>query len=80
MFRLHDMGILGEKTICGHCIYINEADIDLLRSTAVSYTHLDLYKRQEYPPLADQPSAFQIQFLKPDGALLAGAVSYTHLA
>ena len=39
MFRLHDMGILGEKTICGHCIYINEAEMDLLRSTDTMVVH-----------------------------------------
>ena len=31
--RLHDHGILGEKTILGHCIHVNSAEIDLIRST-----------------------------------------------
>ena len=39
MFRLHDMGILGEKTICGHCIYINEAEMDLVKHTNTMIVH-----------------------------------------
>lgn len=39
MFRLHDMGILGDKTICGHCIYINEAEMDLVKSTDTMVVH-----------------------------------------
>lgn len=39
MFRLHDMGILGDKTICGHCIYVNEAEMDLLRHTDTMVVH-----------------------------------------
>lgn len=31
--RLHDMGILGEKTLLGHCIHINPAEMDLIKAT-----------------------------------------------
>lgn len=31
--RLHDMGILGEKTIAGHCIHMSPAEMDLLKAT-----------------------------------------------
>ena len=39
VFRLHDMDILGDKTICGHCIYINEAEMDLLKATNTMVVH-----------------------------------------
>ncbi len=31
--RLHDHGILGNKTILGHCIHVNPAEIELIRET-----------------------------------------------
>ena len=31
--RLHDHGILGEKTLLGHCIHVNPAEIDLIKNT-----------------------------------------------
>ncbi|MDR5586178.1 MULTISPECIES: putative aminohydrolase SsnA [Clostridium] len=31
--RLNDFGILGEKTICAHCIHINKREIDILKET-----------------------------------------------
>ena len=31
--RLHDHGILGEKTILGHCIHVNTAEIELIKNT-----------------------------------------------
>ena len=31
--RLQDHGILGSKTILGHCIHVNSAEIDLIRET-----------------------------------------------
>ena len=31
--RLHDMGILGEKTIAGHCIHMSPHEMDLLKHT-----------------------------------------------
>ena len=31
--RLHDHGILGEKTVLGHCIHVNPAEIELIRDT-----------------------------------------------
>ena len=31
--RLHDMGILGDKTIAGHCIHMSPAEMDLLKAT-----------------------------------------------
>ncbi|MPM31340.1 putative aminohydrolase SsnA [bioreactor metagenome] len=39
VFRLHDFGILGEKTICGHCTHVSEAEIDLLRETGTMVAH-----------------------------------------
>ncbi|MEA5013670.1 MAG: putative aminohydrolase SsnA [Candidatus Limiplasma sp.] len=37
--RLHDFGILGEKTICGHCTHVSEAEIDLLEETGSMVAH-----------------------------------------
>lgn len=31
--RLQDHGILGEKTILGHCIHVNSAEIDIIKQT-----------------------------------------------
>ncbi|WP_315078465.1 putative aminohydrolase SsnA [uncultured Clostridium sp.] len=31
--RLNDFGILGEKTICAHCIHINNREINILKET-----------------------------------------------
>ena len=31
--RLQDHGILGEKTILGHCIHVNTAEMDIIRAT-----------------------------------------------
>lgn len=31
--RLMDYGILGDKTIAGHCIHVNEEEIDILKAT-----------------------------------------------
>ena len=31
--RLHDHGILGEKTLLGHCIHVNPAEIELIKNT-----------------------------------------------
>ena len=31
--RLHDHGILGEKTVLGHCIHVNPAEIELIKDT-----------------------------------------------
>ena len=31
--RLHDHGILGPKTILGHCIHVNSAEIELIKET-----------------------------------------------
>ena len=31
--RLHDHGILGEKTLLGHCIHVNPAEIELIKDT-----------------------------------------------
>jgi 5-methylthioadenosine/S-adenosylhomocysteine deaminase len=30
---LHTYGLLGPKTVCIHCVYLNDRDIDLMRST-----------------------------------------------
>lgn len=37
--RLNDRGILGPKTLAAHCIYINEAEMDLLRATDTMVVH-----------------------------------------
>ena len=38
-FRLHDFGILGEHTICGHCTHVSEAEIELMRDTGCMVAH-----------------------------------------
>ncbi len=37
--RLMDKGILGPKTITGHCIYVNEHEMDLLKETDTMVVH-----------------------------------------
>ncbi|MDR2589922.1 MAG: putative aminohydrolase SsnA [Oscillospiraceae bacterium] len=37
--RLFDLGILGEKTITGHCIHVNENEMDLLKETNTMVVH-----------------------------------------
>ena len=37
--RLMDCGILGEKTLLGHCIYVNKHEIDLIRDTNTMVVH-----------------------------------------
>lgn len=37
--RLYDRGILGPKTLAAHCIYINEAEMDLLKETGTMVVH-----------------------------------------
>lgn len=37
--RLMDRGILGEKTLLGHCIYINGHEMDLIRDTNTMVVH-----------------------------------------
>ena len=37
--RLHAMGILGPKTVAGHCIYINDKEIELLKATDTMVVH-----------------------------------------
>lgn len=37
--RLFDNDILGEKTICGHCIHVTKAEIELLRDTDTMVVH-----------------------------------------
>lgn len=37
--RLHSMGILGPKTVAGHCIYIDDNEMDLLKSTDTMVVH-----------------------------------------
>ncbi len=39
VFRLHDFGMLGKKTICGHCTHVNEAEMDLLAATGSMVAH-----------------------------------------
>lgn len=37
--RLMDHGVLGEKTLLGHCIYINPHEMDLIRETDTMVVH-----------------------------------------
>lgn len=37
--RLFDNGILGEKTICGHCIHVNGLEMDILKQTNTMVVH-----------------------------------------
>lgn len=37
--RLMDHGILGEKTLLGHCIYINSHEMDLIKETGTMVVH-----------------------------------------
>lgn len=37
--RLMDWGILGKKTLLGHCIYINSHEMDLIRDTETMVVH-----------------------------------------
>ncbi len=37
--RLHAMGILGPKTVAGHCIYIDDKEMDLLKATDTMVVH-----------------------------------------
>ena len=37
--RLYDFDILGPKTLLGHCIYINEHEMDLIRDTDTMVVH-----------------------------------------
>ncbi len=39
VFRLYDFGVLGEKSICGHCTHISAAEMDLLRETGTMVAH-----------------------------------------
>lgn len=37
--RLYDFNILGEKTLLGHCIYVNDHEMDLIRDTDTMVVH-----------------------------------------
>ena len=37
--RLYDFGILGEKTLAAHCIYVNRHEMELLRDTDTMVVH-----------------------------------------
>ncbi|SHK71663.1 putative aminohydrolase SsnA [Hespellia stercorisuis] len=37
--RLYDQNVLGEKTLLGHCIYINPHEMDLIRDTNTMVVH-----------------------------------------
>lgn len=37
--RLHDWNILGPKTLLGHCIYVNEHEMDLIKDTDTMVVH-----------------------------------------
>ncbi len=39
VYRLFDFGILGPRTLCGHCTHVSEAEIDLLREAGCSVAH-----------------------------------------
>ncbi len=38
-FRLHDFGILSERTLLGHCTHVSEAEIDLIAGTRSMVGH-----------------------------------------
>ncbi|MEF9973001.1 MAG: putative aminohydrolase SsnA [Clostridia bacterium] len=38
-FRLHDFGILGKKTLCGHCTHASASEIDLIYETGSMVAH-----------------------------------------
>mgnify|MGYP000781199159 FL=1 len=40
--RLQDHGILGPKTILGHCIHVNTAEIELIKNTDTMVVNLSL--------------------------------------
>jgi putative selenium metabolism protein SsnA len=37
--RLNDAGVLGPKTIAGHCVHVDDHELDLLKSTDTSVVH-----------------------------------------
>jgi cytosine/adenosine deaminase-related metal-dependent hydrolase len=37
--RLHDLGILGSKTIAAHCVHVNDAEIELLKESKTNVIH-----------------------------------------
>ena len=37
--RLHDLGILGSRTIAAHCVHVDSSEIDLLRATETCVVH-----------------------------------------
>jgi putative selenium metabolism protein SsnA len=37
--RLHDLGILGSKTITAHCVHVNDAEIELLKESKTNVVH-----------------------------------------
>ncbi len=37
--RLHDLGILGSKTIAAHCVHVNSEEIDLLQDSKTNVIH-----------------------------------------
>ena len=39
VFRLHDFGILGPGSVCGHCTHVSEAEMDLLAATDTAVVH-----------------------------------------
>lgn len=39
VYRLHDYGILGENSICGHCTHVSEAEMDLIKETNTMVSH-----------------------------------------
>ncbi|MDD3336312.1 MAG: putative aminohydrolase SsnA [Eubacteriales bacterium] len=39
VFRLHDFGVLGHNSICGHCTHVSEAEMELLKDTDTMVSH-----------------------------------------
>ncbi len=39
VYRLHDFGMLGPHTLCGHCTHVSEPEIDLLKETDSMVVH-----------------------------------------
>lgn len=71
--RLYDKGILGPKTILGHCIHVNEAEMELIRETdtmVVNNPESNMGNAVGCSPVLD--------FFKKDILVGLGTDAYTH--
>lgn len=39
VYRMHDFGVLGERSILGHCTHVSQAEIDLIAATGTMVAH-----------------------------------------